>query len=192
MTQAPARRLTDVYVRPCLDALGLAAQGANTFRLVSETGDAVVVEVQLASASTRTESRFYINLALVPLPWLEYMRETRSREGLSNPRPEEGLVSGRLEPPNRLQWIVTAEEVDAVGNAVVSGLRETVPSYLELFDREAFLAILRQGGPLPGRCPRRAALALLLLVTGRTAEARAALAELAAEDPDSPFVAWFT
>jgi hypothetical protein len=186
----PARQLIDTQLKPLLAARGFTAQGG-TFRHASAAGDVVVVETQLSSGSARERSEFFVNLALVPLPWLQYLRESRAPADLSGARAAEGLVSGRLDPPNRLQWIVTPADVPAVGAALAPALEQAVTAYLELLDRAAFLDLLERGAALPGRCPREAARAVLLLASGRTAEAAAALAAIARTDPDSPFVAWF-
>jgi uncharacterized protein DUF4304 len=186
----PARQIADRHLRPYLTGQGFTGHG-NAFRSHASNGDAMVVGLQMSSGTSKAESQFYVNLGLVPLPWLEYIRSSRNPADLAKPDPSEALVSGRLPPPNRLYWTADAQNVDQIGEAIVAGLADVLPRYLELLDRSRFRALLEQDADLPGMCPRDAALAMLLIVSGHAEPAEPELERIRQVDAESDFADWF-
>lgn len=103
----------------------------------------------------------------------------------------DGLVTGRLSPPQGLRWTFdTVESARSCGEALRAALPRFVASYQELMERETFLGRLRMGADLPGVCPRSAALAILLVGSGPPAEFEEAVADIEKWTPDSVFLPW--
>jgi hypothetical protein len=72
-----ARNLSRTLCREFVDPVeGRAPPGkgaGHVYRRVEGDGDALVVEFQRSSSSTRSAYLFFVNVAVVPYPWLLHM-----------------------------------------------------------------------------------------------------------------------
>ncbi|MEV4416520.1 DUF4304 domain-containing protein [Catellatospora sp. NPDC049609] len=179
------------FLAPVLAEEGFTRAG-RTFRRRADNGDVLVVGVQRSSGSTGTEAVFYINVALAPLPWMRWMRETADPSKLRDPRCNEGTVSSRVRSPRSGDdaWIVRADDARESGQSAAAATRELVRRYLPLLDRSEFLHRLETEQELPGFCPDVAMRAILYLDAGRIEQARHEIDDICAYQPDSTFVVW--
>ncbi|HEX5598102.1 MAG TPA: DUF4304 domain-containing protein, partial [Micromonosporaceae bacterium] len=187
-------RVVSDYLAPVLKETGFRRRG-RVFRRFAENCDAVVVRVQTSSGTWPGEAEFYVNVALVPVPWLEWMRKPGNPADLVDPDDAEGVLSARVTRPNsglflNDSWLCKPDEVDECGPVVAAATKKLVSEYLPLLDRHEFLRRLETKSPLPGVCPERAVQTILYLDGQRWADARRVIDDIAAYQPDSPFVAW--
>ncbi|MFI7435812.1 hypothetical protein [Micromonospora haikouensis] len=212
-----SRTLCRGFVDPVMAEYGLVSGAGHVYRRVEDDGDALVVEFQRSSSSTRSAYLFYVNVAVVPYPWLLHMRSDSRATDAGLPEVTEGLVRTRLAKPNSL-WILPREEmlriltsgrvpagidsgdhslwsIDSPQVVIEKGatlrtlLAEKIAEFAPLLDRGVLKDRLRSGATLPGDCPRDAALAVLLADEGPSAELDGVLSRL--DGPDfSSFVDW--
>lgn len=126
----------------------------------------------------------------MPPAWQCYLAD--ALEPVAGPAyTSDGLVTGRLSPPQGLRWTFdTVESARLCGATLREALPRFLHSYQELMEREAFLGRLRMGSDLPGVCPRSAALAIMLVDSGPQDEFEEAVADIEKWTPDSVFLPW--
>src|SRR5262245_38311098 len=83
------------YADPILDAHGFTKKG-RTYRRRADNGDTAVVEFQASSGSFPAEYLFYINLAVVPVPWLEWFAHRLQWSSFVEASASHGLYEDRL------------------------------------------------------------------------------------------------
>jgi Domain of unknown function (DUF4304) len=202
-------RAGDIYRCMLRDVVGPAIRAAGfkgsapTWTFASPSGDLAIVNAQASSFSSARETRFVINLAVVPEPWWSYRQSlfTRRRPRAS---PADGLWWDRLHPfsgpyrpgPERW-WLVTDEtSAAAAGADVVNQLQiDAVPLLKRLVDREQMLASVRRGDFGFLQSDPRGPLAVLLAAAGPSDELAALLSELSSDDEPMraryhPLVEW--
>jgi Domain of unknown function (DUF4304) len=197
---AGAKGIIDIIVVdhlvPVLAAHGFVRKGrSRTFHTFADNGDAVVVNVQTSSGSRKELAKFYINLALVPLPWLQWMRESDDPADLRDPHDSEGAVTGRVRSIasgdwSQDAWVCTLDQVHKRGETAAEALGAVLPDFLALLDRGELLSRLETGAALPGFCPDVAMRAILYLDAGRWDDVRREVDDIAAYQPESTFVTW--
>ncbi|MBQ1073517.1 DUF4304 domain-containing protein [Micromonospora sp. C31] len=209
------RTLFKEYLDPVLAERRLAGTG-RVYRRIEDDGDALIVEFQRSTSSTRNAYAFFVNVAVVPQPWLLWMRSDSTSADAEPPDVAEGLISTRLAKPNSLWtlpreemlhilmsgrvpagidsgdhdrwWIDSPQAVAEKGSTLRNLLAEKIAEFTPLLDRDVLRERLRSGAPLPGSCPRDAALAVVLADEGPSAELDDVLSRL--DDPQSSFVDW--
>jgi hypothetical protein len=97
------------YIDPLLEEWGFVRH-RRTYRLRSERDDHVIVDFQSATATTKQRYAFYVNLGVVPAPWLAWLNETLSANGQIQPDASTGLLERRLRPASTFdsQWLTNA------------------------------------------------------------------------------------
>lgn len=210
---AARKSIVDVIVTghlaPALERQGFA-RSRLVFRRYADNGDAVVVGIQQSSGTRKERAVFYINICLVPVPWLKCVRESDDPADLHDPLDSEGVVSGRVRSAASGAWVPTINQVgylpDAVlisdswestmddatdrGRIAAAATHEAVEAFLPLLDRAEFLRRLEEKADLPGICPRIAARTILYLEAGRFDDARREIDDIAHFQPESNFVSW--
>lgn len=112
----------------------------------SPLGDFAIVGVQRSRASLNDEIGFYVNLAIVPLPWWDWLR-FRSIAG-ATPQDYNGLFRWRL-PHGRLEgaelwWVGGANSAAEIGTDVSTQLQSVgLPRLSQLLDRDQLAAAIR-------------------------------------------------
>jgi hypothetical protein len=158
------------YVDPLLAGLGFE-RVRRTYRFAADNGDRVVVDFQTAGATSKQRYEFYVNLEVVPLPWLDWLR---SRLGEVAPGPGTGLLERRLQPPdwNFARWVIdTPDSAHVVGQLLTELLTPQIEELTSLLDRATFLRRLRgDGPPLDGVPTKLAAEVIMLVDQGMTDE----------------------
>ncbi|SCF30234.1 hypothetical protein GA0074695_5351 [Micromonospora viridifaciens] len=182
------------HLAPPLEEMGFARK-RRVFRRYADNGDAVVVGVQTSSGSRKYLAKFYINIALVPVPWLRCVRESSDPAALQEPHDSEGGLSTRVTSSVNGRWFEDTWVADAIdaherGRAAADATRHLVAQFIPLLDRAEFLHRLENRAALPGFCPEEAMRAVLYLDAQRFDEARRELDDLARYDPDPSFVTW--
>ncbi|MGW4461743.1 hypothetical protein [Micromonospora sp. NPDC004704] len=174
---AAVRLLFRQYVRPVMAAHGVGGKG-RTYRRFADSGDAVVVHFQ--------------NIALVPRPWLSWMRKTEEDSDLRDPYASEGVVETRLwHPGGDHQWSIgSVEAVHTHGPVLADLLSEQLGEFVALLDRDVFEERLRADADLPDRSRREAALVVLLTEKGPAPELEALLADFYDNGSGFPTWAW--
>ncbi len=171
MSSAPTRGAVNTFfkahVSPALHRRGYSQQG-RVYRLVSAMLDTVAVDFQVSAGTWRYEYRFYVNLALVPEPWLDYMRSAIPDLANQQAQASAGLITARLDPPHGFQWVLgtSVEAAHEMGETIVAALRPRLDELEGWLDREALLARLRSGDPLPGWTYSPDIVTVVLLVDG--------------------------
>jgi hypothetical protein len=183
------RELLRDQVGPSLRRCGLAGSGGQWTLRDPASGDVGIVEAQGSKWNSADEVTFFVNLAVVPLPWWRYMVDLYGHSG--KPKEYHGVWRDRLERPGpepvgRDEWRFTdAASAHAVGTQVADLLTTTgVPLLRRYMNRSAALEYLRTRDPsrLTGGEP----LAVVLSDAGPSAELDSVLETLVASlTPDS-------
>ena len=174
-TRAAVKVFFDQHITPALLAHGYA-KGGRTYRLASDLGDAAVINFQVSSGTSRDEYQFYVNLAIAPVPWVDYLRSLRSGtpKPISDPADEsEGMLRARVNPPGRFNWVLTpsVELAHETGQRVVAALAPRLRELAELLDRDVLADRLRTREGLSGWTgDKRAGRIALLAEAGPSAE----------------------
>ncbi|MEU4642377.1 DUF4304 domain-containing protein [Micromonospora sp. NPDC023814] len=210
-----SRTLFQEFLDPVLAEHRLTGTG-RVYRRIGDDGDALIVEFQRSTSSTRNAYAFFVNVAVVPHAWLQKTRSDSTSADAEPPDFPEGLIRTRLIKPNslwalpreemlriltsgrvpagidsgdhELWWIDSPQAVAEKGPTLRRLLAEKIVEFAPLLDRAVLRERLRSGAPLPGDCPRDAALAVLLADEGPSAELDDVLSSL--DDPQSSFVDW--
>lgn len=131
---------------------------APTWRLLSDTGDWAVVNVQSSPWSTRDGLRCIVNIAVAPEPHLAWRDHRMDRlPGRHDYRPtkvveSDGLFRSRLQPSAKPdgageQWweVVDDQTAQAAAEDMVLQLERTgLPRLTRLLDRQGMLAAIRE------------------------------------------------
>ncbi|MGC5020426.1 DUF4304 domain-containing protein [Micromonospora sp. DT47] len=196
-TEWAADVLLRKHVDPVLRSRGFV-RTSKVYRRYAPNGDAVVVEFQDSSSSTADEWIFYVNLALVPAPWLAWLQAPPGEARTGEPQAYDGVLSTRLSRPEagptiapelamesllqgRIPTGMSIDDpqrwtVDSLASAHVAGakvaelLTGAIDGFTDLLDRAVFKDRLRGGLPLPGSGPRNSALVALLVDEGPSPE----------------------
>jgi hypothetical protein len=110
-----------------------------------------VVNLQRSSGTTAREVWFYVNLAVVPLPYWEFWRDKWSPgKPLAMPKVSHGMLRRRVDPPADLhsgrRWSVSDEHsVEYCAPLLADRLNTVVPELQGLLDREQLITLLRSG-----------------------------------------------
>jgi hypothetical protein len=210
-----SRTLFEEFLDPVLVEHHLVGT-RRVYRRIEPDGDALVVEFQRSTSSTRNAYVFFVNLAVVPHPWLLRTRSDSTSVTDEPPDFPEGMIRTRLTKPNslwalpreemlriltsgrvpagidsgnhELWWIDSPQAVAEHGATLRGLLAEKIAEFAQLLDRDVLKDRLRSGAPLPGDCPRDAGLAVLLADEGADAELDDVLNRL--HDPGGAFVDW--
>src|SRR4051794_27030330 len=96
-------------IGPLLRGTGFKS-AASTWRLQSARGDVALINLQTSRWNADDEIRFYVNLAIVPAAWWEFLSQQLDKPP-STPRESHGLLRRRLDPPKahpplRHGWLV--------------------------------------------------------------------------------------
>jgi hypothetical protein len=149
--QAALRAALRDIVGPAARDAGFKGSGT-TWRATNSVGDWAVVNVQSSSWSTAGSLRCVINLAVVPAPWLDWMREWRG--SLPKSIGESlGLYRDRLHPAGGTPadidgWWQVSDDVDArvaAEDMVVQLAGHGWPRLARLLSRKALLESIRSG-----------------------------------------------
>jgi hypothetical protein len=183
------------HVTPLLSEFGFRREGRR-YRLVAGNGDQAFVAFQRSRTDPGAADEFFVNLAVVPVPYWDWLRHIRPGDALTdNLQAEEadGLWRDRLvappqfaagiEPWQAERWLLdSVENLPACGAALATALREqAVPQLTQLLDRREFLALSRDPArPLgPGVGPAEL---ILLVDEGPSPELEAEIARCEALD----------
>jgi hypothetical protein len=90
--------MVKAHVRPPLRNAGFKSS-ALTWRLQSSDGDFVLVNLQQSRRDSGDAVRFYVNLAVVPASWWEFVVQNWGKTPLA-PTESYGLLRRHLDPPN--------------------------------------------------------------------------------------------
>ncbi|GAA1657895.1 DUF4304 domain-containing protein [Catellatospora bangladeshensis] len=188
MTAKIAYRQVVDSLSSTLEDMGFSADG-QVFRMTSDHGDHLIVELQRSSASSGDCVAFYVNLALVVAPKWSW---DKARLGLpedAGPGAAHGTWRGRLAQSRRgggWRWkIMDEESATVVLSEIVADLREELPPLIRLMDRDNLrqAAIDRHGVLGPSSFWKIAA--WLKAEDGATAELERFLKDLG-QHPGSP------
>ncbi|HZM75106.1 MAG TPA: hypothetical protein VFC19_05230 [Candidatus Limnocylindrales bacterium] len=140
-------------------------------------------------------AKFFINISLVPVPWLKWIRKSDDPADLHDPVDEEGAVTARVRhPENGFRtsdvWTATPDEVEARGRIAAQATSEAAAQFAALLEGHELLRRLETQAPLPGFCPDSAARAIFYLDAQHWQDARREIDDIAAYDPESVFVKW--
>jgi hypothetical protein len=148
-----------------LSPLGLHRDGRG-FRTHNALGDGVVVTERAARGEPGTRA-FYVDVGLICVPWVEWVRQAKDPIPPHQATVEEALwtyqVGSFLQGP---PWELRADNEDAVIAAMRARVAEVAQAYLSLLDRTAVIDALRRGDRIPGSGNRRAGLLVLLASQG--------------------------
>jgi hypothetical protein len=175
-------------VGPVLRDHGFKGSGSRWTK-TSSRSDRAIVSIQRSPSSTRTETRFTVDLAIVPEQWVTWKRFLRPTS--DRPTELDGLWRRRLSPGEGAAgvdeevWTVHDErEATDAGRDLVAQLhRNGVPTLLRLLVRRELLAAVGVGDLGAGRggfdrTDRDVALAVLLADEGEVGELEQVLRRL--------------
>lgn len=143
------------HVSPVLEPLGWHRDGVDFF-LTSAREDVVSIDFQRSTSSHDGEVYFYINLAAVPKPYLDFVIAMKARPGervkpnsLIGFHPERFMV--RLNPPRGAgqpsgNWWYDGsapETINACVSALADPLRSTAADLAKFLDRNQLLSALK-------------------------------------------------
>jgi hypothetical protein len=171
---------------PALHEHGYMGSG-NTRVKTSERGDIASINFQSSQDSTGAVMYVYINVGLVPGPWLEFQLDgwpegTRPK----TVNPSFGLYRGRSEPATDRtgRWTITAgrDAVDIANRMVAQLEREEIPTLDHLLNRDEMIrALRRDDNPLGHRLSNRLdGLGVLLADDGPSSELDEVMAKIEA------------
>jgi hypothetical protein len=142
------RELLRDQVGPALRRCGFAGSNGRWTLRDPVSGDLAIVQAQGSKGNTADEVMFFVNLAVVPLPWWRYTVDLYAHPG--EPKEYHGVWRKRVERPGpeavgRDEWRFTdATSAHAVGARVADLLTTTgVPLLRRYLDRSALLDHLR-------------------------------------------------
>jgi hypothetical protein len=138
------------YADPILAAHRFTKKG-RTYRRGTDNGDTAVVEFQASPGASPESYVFFINLAVVPVPWLRWLERRAPHPESVEVKASHGLYDDRLRADDALgRWVIDSVES---GHARGRQLAELLPARLDemasLLDRREFLRRLREGPKLP-------------------------------------------
>jgi hypothetical protein len=180
------------HAAPVLKAAGFRKKG-RTFRFVAPNGDHAFVHFQTWISSHEPHTDFVVNLSVVPVPQMEWIRDDYPQAANRQPAPGDGLWQDRAHPPKDVAgpephmtdlWrLADADAATTCGALLADVLREhAAPLLIRLTDRAEFLAMVRD----PAR-PLKVGLGhaeiMLLVDEGPSAELDAEIAVYEAMDP---------
>ena len=94
---------------------------AGNWNLTAANGDMAIVNLQKSRWNTADEVGFGVNLAIVPVPWFEWMQKQYRLSLTAKPREHHGLWRDRLRPADGLsrdgQFWVVRDDRDAAACA---------------------------------------------------------------------------
>ena len=134
------------YADPILAKFRFIKKG-RTYRRRSDTGDTALVNFQSSSGSNPESYEFYVNLAVAPVLWAEWLTKAPVDPATFVPTDAEGLYWDRLGSGTFLStWTIQSVET---GHACGRRLAETLPTRLDdlvsMLDRGEFLRRVRDG-----------------------------------------------
>ncbi|MBM2620611.1 DUF4304 domain-containing protein [Actinoplanes sp. LDG1-06] len=162
--------MVKTHVGPPLREAGFKGS-APTWRLRSPAGDVAIVNLQKSSYNDGDEVNFYVNLAVLPAAWWEYLIDETPQRRPANPVERDGLLRRRLDPPVKFRlrdgWVVGgADDADDGGIVLGEQLEQVaIPELRALLDPGGLAAFVE--GDAPGWwVTRRKELALAYAVAG--------------------------
>jgi hypothetical protein len=139
-------------VHPVLRGGGFKRSGT-TWRLESPQHDFAVVNVQISRWNVGDEVNFYINLAIVPAMWWQFISQRWHRTRAA-PLESDGLLRRRLDPPDGAPaqpegaWHIrdtrTASECARILSEHLQNV--VVPELSSSLDRQRLPMLIREGG----------------------------------------------
>lgn len=182
------------YATPILVDHGFAASG-RTYRRVADNGDTAVVNFQSSSGSHPGAYLFYVNLAVVPVPWLDWITKGAADPETFRPTSEYGLFKARIRPAGRWDetWMIDSPEAaHERGRELTAVLPARLDELVGLLDRDEFLRRVRHGPKLETAQSPRVMQIVLLVDRGLTDELEKLLHQMANGPGDAAprFVEW--
>lgn len=126
--------LTDmlkIHVTPRMKAANLRRKGS-TYRLGEPLGSQGVIQIQRSGAMHRDEMAFFVNVGVLPLPWIEYVRERLGLDAAPDPDFEHCLGSARVVAPLRFRTDQTVPALQVRWS--IPGMEQAERCSLELAD----------------------------------------------------------
>jgi hypothetical protein len=111
--QAAYAEAVALRIAPRLRAAGFRGP-AGDWNLTASNGDVAIVNLQKSRWNTGDKVGFAVNLAIVPVPWFEWVRKQYGLSSTAKPREYHGLWRDRLRPADGLSgdgqfWVVRDE-----------------------------------------------------------------------------------
>jgi hypothetical protein len=137
------------YINPYFRGRGFTRQG-RVYRRTNDGGDMAVVQFQASSGSTADSYRFYVNIAVIPKPWQDFL-DFDAVQHSAQPRPPDGsrgMYWRRVQgSPERDIWAIDdLSSMPAVWRRLEGPLSADVSQAIALLDHEALLAYAEHGG----------------------------------------------
>lgn len=190
-----------VTIGPAVRAAGFKGSVPN-WVLTADNGDCAVINLQSSSSSSRSEVRFVVNLAVIPVPWWEW-REY-GPVPIRAPKEYHGLWRDRLHPATgnvlsgseRWWQVVDPHSAEQAAREVVSLLESRgIPTLRPLLDRDALIETIRAGDLGFAKGPAMQlhfdiALAVMLVAEGCREEVEPLLEKLSNTSTE-PAQTWF-
>lgn len=202
---APLTDMLKLHVNPRMKAANLRRRGS-TYRLGEPLGSQGVIQIQRSGAMQPGEMAFFVNVGVLPLPWIEYVRYCLGLDPAPDPDFEHCVGSTRIIAPPRfrtdqqvhalqVRWsLPDMEQADQCSLALANILEhEVLPTLEDLLDPlqvyrlyqkpRAELGIFSR----PLHSPSRNVLAAVMLAPyGPSSELDAAINELEGRGIDEP------
>jgi hypothetical protein len=192
MAQAPGTAMFyRQYVTPLLAEHGFVGRG-RTFRRRAGNGDTAVVNFQTSSSASPASYLFYVNLALVVTPWLDWKDGGAVDPTAFEPTHVQGLFSVRVRQLRGWSDRWSFDSIDTAhecGQELTEALGPRLEELVSLLDRSEFLRRIRQGPQLQvGQSPK--VMEVVLLVDDGLTEDLTRLLDEIAEGPGAAFADW--
>ncbi|MEV0560925.1 DUF4304 domain-containing protein [Dactylosporangium sp. NPDC050588] len=163
--------MVKMHVGPPLREAGFRGP-APTWRRRSPAGDIAVVNLQKSSYNDGDEVNFYVNLAVLPAAWWQYLIDDSSQKRPTNPVERHGLLRRRLDPPvkSRLRdgWVIRGTDGgDDCGLVLGERLEQVAVPELQALLDPGGLADFLDGGARGWWVTKRKDLALAYVLAGK-------------------------
>ncbi len=180
------------YASPILARAGFERHG-RTYRRFAANGDAAVVNFQTSSGASQAAYAFHINLAVVPVPWRDWILRGAARSS-APPTAAEGLLQERLWPPGAWHDAWTIDSVDIgreLGRQLAAVLPPRLHELVTLLDRREFLRRVQDDNGLRTMQSTVVTEIVLLIDEGVSPELEQLLEQMQASRGSGPhFAAW--
>jgi hypothetical protein len=132
-------------IGPLLRASGFKGPAGHWSLTDTATGDLALVQTQGSAWNTAAATSFYVNLAVVPAPWWQYLTYRDGGTPSKTPKEYHGVWRARLDGRGRGSWTITdAASARQAGQHVTTLLTdEGVPQLRHFLHRAALLDHLR-------------------------------------------------
>lgn len=174
-------------VGPLLRASGFKGSGGRWVLSDAGTGDMAIVQAQSSAWNSASTVSFYVNLAVVPVPWWTYLTDRDGDNASKTPKEYHGVWRDRLDGRAGGSWTITdAASAQRAGQHIATLLTtEGVPQLRQFLNRSALLGHLRAMEHNP--IFRSEPLAVLLADAGPNAELDEILDQIRADVDDGNY-----